>query len=183
MWLSEENVLVVTVDEAAAPQALQALSRLASGDGFDLRGAAIVHRSDDGRIRIEDHVGDVDTRGTLAERHPRLATLLTVLAGPLDTLLLGNSLVALAGAIAEPTPDELALEQLARTIPLGGTAVIADIVERDPDVADRELAHLGARVVRRPLAEVEAEIGVADDAMTAAGTEARRVLRGRPMQQ
>ncbi len=118
-----------------------------------------------------------------SERHPRLATLLTVLAGPLDTLLLGNSLVALVGAVSEPTPDEVALEQLARAIPAGATAVIADVVERDPEVVDREMARLGARVARRPQAEVEAETGVADQAIDAAGTEARRVLRGtRPTQ-
>jgi uncharacterized membrane protein len=176
--LSEENVLVITVKEAAASQALEALNRLASEDGLELRAAAVVHRSGDGRIRIEDLVGDVDTRWTLAERHPRLATLLTVLVGPLDTLLLGNSLVALAGAVAEPTPDELALEQLARAIPLGGTAVVADVVEHDPEMVDRELAHLAATVARRPLAEVQAEIGIADQAITAAETAARRVLRG-----
>lgn len=183
MRLSAENVLVVTVDQAAAPQVLEALSRLDSEDGIELRAAVVVHRSGGGRIKIEDHVGDVETRQTLAERHPRLAALLTVLAGPLDTLLLGNSLVALAGAVAEPTPDELALEQVARAIPLGGTAVIADVVERDSDVVSHGLAHLGCRVVRRPLAEVQAEIGAADEAISAAGTEARRMLRGtRPSQ-
>lgn len=98
-------------------------------------------RSSDGRISIEDHMGDMETRQTLVERHPRLAGLLTVLAGPLDTLLLGNSLVALAGAVAE-------------------------------------LAHLECRVVRRALADVQAEIGAVDEAISAAGTEARRVLRG-----
>jgi uncharacterized membrane protein len=182
--LSEENVLVITLNEAAAPQALETLSRLTSAEEFELRAAAVVHRSGDGRIRIEDQVGDVGTRGTPAERHPRLATLLTILAGPLDTLLLGNSLVALAGAVAEPTPDQLALEQLACAIPLGGTAVIADVMEGDPAVVNHELAHLGAKVTRRPLAEVHAEIDVADHAVTAAGMEARRVLRStRPTQQ
>ena len=183
--MSEENVLVITLEETVAPHALETLSRLATeDDGFDLRVAAVVHRSDGGRIRIDDHVGDIETSLTLAERHPRLATLLTVLAGPLDTLLLGNTLVALAGAVAEPTPDELALEHLARAIPPGGTAVIADVVEREPEVANRALAPLGATVARRPLAEVEAEVGAADQAVTAAGTEARRVLRGdRPTQQ
>ena len=110
MRLSEENVLVITLDEAAkASQALDTLSRLASEGGFELRAAAVVYRSSDGEIRIEDHVSDVETRQTLAESHPRLATLLTVLAGPLDTLLLGNSLVALACAVAEPTPTSLHL--------------------------------------------------------------------------
>ena len=182
--MSAENVLAITLDEAAARQALEMLSRLASEDGFELRAAAVVHRSGDGRISIKDHVGNVETSQTLAQRHPRLATLLTVLAGPLDTLLLGNSLVALAGAVAEPTPDELALEQLARAIPLGATAVIADVLERDPDLVNHRLTHLAATVTRRPLAEVQAEIAAADQAVAAAGTEARRVLRGtRPPQQ
>lgn len=178
MALTEENVLVITLDEAAtASQALETLTRLASEGAFDLRGAAVVHRCGDGRIRIQDHVGDVETEGTLAERHPRLATLLTILAGPLDTLLFGNSLVVLAGAMAEPPRDELALEHLARAIPPGRTAVIAAVVETDTDVLDRGLGPLGGRVTRRRLAEVQAEIGAADDALSAAGTQARRVLR------
>lgn len=182
--LSQENVLVITLNQAAAAQALKTLRRLDSDDGFELRAAAIVHRTRDGQIRIKEHASDVETRQTLVERHPRLATLLTVLAGPLDTQLLGNSLVALAGAVAEPTPDELALEHLARVIPLEGTAIIADVIERDPDVVNRGLAPFGARVTRRPLAEVYAEVGAANEAITAAGTEARRVLRNtRPTQQ
>ena len=183
--MSQENVLVITLDEpATARQVLTTLSRLDSEDGVALRAAAVVHRSRDGQIRIAEHVGDVETRQTLVERHPRLATLLTVLAGPLDTLLLGNSLVALAGAVAEPTPDELALEHLARAIPLAGTAIIADVVECDPDVVNRGLAPFGARVTRRPLAEVHAEVGAANEAIAAAGMEARRVLRHtRPTQQ
>jgi hypothetical protein len=40
------------------------------------------------------------------------------------------------------------------------------------------LPGLSAWIVRRPLAEVEAELGAARDAVAAAGEEARRVLRG-----
>lgn len=171
--MSEENVLVVSVGEAAVPQVLEVLSQLDSEGGIGLRAAVVVHRSLDGRISIEDHVGDMETRQTVVERHPRLAVLLTVLAGPLD-MLLGNSLVA----VAEPRPDELALEHVAWAIPLGGTAVIADVVERDFAVVSHGLAHLECRVVRRRLADVQAEIGAVDEAIGAAGTEARRVLRG-----
>jgi hypothetical protein len=122
-------------------------------------------------------VGDVDTVGTFVERHPRLATLLTVLAGPLDTLLLGNSLVALTGALAEPSPDEVALEHLARAVPPGRTAVVAEVAESDPGLVDEALAGLSVRIVRRPLGEVEAELDAARHAVAAAGEEARRVLR------
>jgi uncharacterized membrane protein len=173
-----ENVLVITLERAAtAPDALGALTALAA-DGFALRAAAVVRRSTDGRISISGEVGDVDLAGTFAEQRPRLATLLTVLAGPLDTLLLGNSLVALTGALAEPSPDEVALDHLARAVPSGRAAVIAEVTESDPGLVDEALAGLGARIVRRPLADVEAEIGAARDAVAAVGAEARRGVPG-----
>lgn len=178
--MPDENVLVITLDDAdRARDALAALTDPGGGAGGpgQLRGAAVVHRAADGRVTIGEEVGDIDTAGTFAERHPRLATLLTVLAGPLDTLLLGNTLVALTGAMAEPSPDEVALEHLARAIPPGRTAVIAFAAEADPAATDRALAGLAAHVTRRPLAEVEAELDAASGAVEAAGAEARRVLR------
>jgi hypothetical protein len=100
-----------------------------------------------------------------------------LLAGPLDTLLLGNSLVALTGALAEPSPDEVALEHLARAVPPGRTAVVAEVAESDPGLVDEALAGLSVRIVRRPLGEVEAELDAERHAVAAAGEEARRVLR------
>jgi hypothetical protein len=129
-------------------------------------------------MSIGDEVGDVETAGTLAERYPRFATLLLVLAGPLDTLLFGNSLMALTGAPAELSPDEVALEHLARAVPPGRTAVVAEVAESDPGLVDAALAGLSAWLVRRPRADVEAELGAAREAVAAAGEQARRVLRG-----
>ena len=51
-------------------------------------------------------------------------------------------------------------------------------MERDSAVVSHGLAHLECGVVRRALADVQAEIGAVDEAISAAGTEARRVLRG-----
>ena len=98
--------------------------------------------------------------------------------GPLDTLLFGNSFIALTGALAEPSPDEVALEHLARAVPPGRTAVVAEVAESDPGLVDEALAGVSAWIVRRPLADVEAEFGAARHAVAAAGEEARRVLRG-----
>jgi uncharacterized membrane protein len=153
-----ENVLVVALDDPASPTdpVLEALTE--PDDGFTLRSAAIVHRGADGAVTIGEHAGDLDTAGTLAERHPRLAGLLTALLAPIDTLLLGNSLVALTGALAEPSPDERVLLQLARAIPPGGAAVIADVVEADPQALDHRLAAHAVTVTRRPLADVEADL-------------------------
>ena len=174
-----ENVLVITLDrDETAPDAIGALRGLAADGAVELRAAAVVRRANDGRISISEEVGDVDTAGTFAERYPRLATLLAVLAGPLDTLLFGNSLVALTGALAEPSPDELALEHLARAIPLGRTAVVAEVTESDPATLDEVLTGLGARIARRPLTHVQAELGAAGEAVDAAEQAARQALRG-----
>jgi uncharacterized membrane protein len=176
--VSAETVLVITLDHAErAPEAIGALTGLAADGALELRAAAVVRRSADGRISIGDEVGDVDTAGTFAERFPRLATLLLALAGPLDTVLFGNSLMVLTGALAEPSPDEVALEHLARAVAPGRTAVVAEVVESDPAVVDRALADLSVRVARRPLVELEAELDAAREAMDAAGEAARRVLR------
>jgi hypothetical protein len=154
----QENVVVVVLGDPEMPTdpVLDVLTE--PGDGFTLRSAAIVRRESDGAVRIGEHVGDLDTEGTLAERHPRLAGLLTALLAPVDTLLLGNSLVALTGALAEPSPDERVLLQLARAIPAPGTAVIADVVETDPQALDHRFARHAVTVTRHPLAAVEADL-------------------------
>jgi len=154
----QENVLVVVLDDPGTPTdpLLDALT--APGDGFTLRSAAVVSRDADGAVTIGEHAGDVDTEGTLVERHPRLAGLLTALLAPVDTLLLGNTLVSLTGALAEPSPDERVLVRLARAIPPGHTAVIADVVEPDPQVLDDRLARLPVSAIRHALADVDADL-------------------------
>lgn len=124
--MGAETVLMITLNHAeCAPEAMGALAGLAADGAVELRAAAVIHRLADGRISIGDAVGDVDTAGTFAERYPRLATLLLALAGPLDTVLFGNSLMVLTGALAELSSDEVALQHLARALPPGRTAVVA----------------------------------------------------------
>ena len=158
----QENVLVVTLDDPGSPTDPVLVALTEPGDGFTLRSAAIVRRNQDGAVTIGEHVGDLDTEGALAERHPRMAGLLTALLAPVDTLLLGNSLVALTGALAEPSPAERVLLRLARAIPAGSTAVIADVVESDPEALDHRLAQHAVTVTRHPLAAVEADLADAD---------------------
>jgi hypothetical protein len=86
--------------------------------------------------------------------------------------------MAVTGAPAEPSPDEVALEHVARAVPPGRTAVVAEVAESDPGLVDAALAGLSAWLVRRPRADVEAELGAAREAVAAAGEQARRVLRG-----
>lgn len=158
--MEQENVLVVTLDDQATPeQVLDLLTEPAEDGSFEVRSVAVVRRDPEGKVTIGDHAGELDTEGTIVERHPRLATLFTALLAPLDTLFLGNTLVALTGAVAEPTPDEQVLVQVAKAVPAGGTAVIADVVEQDPAGMDGRIGGLGLTAIRRPLAEVQAELG------------------------
>lgn len=145
-----ENVVVVT---GADPRGvLDTLRALDEAGALELRAAAIVHRAADGSLSLDHEAGDAVA---FAERHPRLGALITLLLGPLDTLLFGNQLVALFGA-TEHSAEELAVGHLAQAVPAGGRATIADIDEPDPALLDAKLA--GATVTRRPYAEVEREI-------------------------
>ena len=145
-----ENVVVVT--GADPRKVLDTLRALDAAGTLELRAAAIVHRDARGRLSLDHEVGDAVS---FANRHPRLGALITVLLGPLDTLLFGNQLVSLFGA-TEQRPEELAVGHLAQAVPAGGTAVIADLDEPEPGLVDAQL--VGASVARRPYTEVEREI-------------------------
>ena len=54
--------------------------------------------------------------------------------------------------------------------------MIAEVTEPTPEVVDEEMENLGGIVLRRPVAEVEAELVAAADAARAAEEEARRRL-------
>jgi hypothetical protein len=45
--------------------------------------------------------------------------------------------MALTGALAEPSPDEVALKYLARAVPHRWTAVVAEVAESDPGSSTR----------------------------------------------
>ena len=117
-----------------------------------------LERLDPGRThRLVVATGDAVS---FTDRHPRLGAVITLLLGPLDTLLFGNQLVALFGA-TEQTAEELAVGHLAQAIPAGVTAVITDVDEPDPAVLDKALA--GATIARRTYDDVERELGAAGE--------------------
>ncbi len=136
---------------------LDTLRALDDAGTLELRAAAIVRRAADGRLSLDDETGDAVA---FADRHPRLGALLTLLLGPLDTLLFGNQLVSLVGATGR-SAEELAIGHLAQAVPAGGEATIADIDEPNPGLLDAKLA--GATVTRRPYADVEQELEARPD--------------------
>jgi hypothetical protein len=145
-----ENVVVITGSDPR--KVLDTLSALDEAGEVELRAAAIVARDADGKLSLDHETGDAIS---FSERHPRLGAVITLLLGPLDTLLFGNQLVSLFGA-SEQTPEELAIGHLAQAVPAGGQAVIADVEESDPGLLDAKLPD--ATVARRAYVDVEREI-------------------------
>ena len=72
--------------------------------------------------------------------------------------------------------EESVLAAMARAIQPGTTALIAEVTEPTPEVVDAMMGRLGGQVLRRPVAEVEAELVAAAEAARSAEEEARRKL-------
>jgi hypothetical protein len=150
-----ENVVVITGSD---PQkVLDTLRALDDAGTLEVRAAAIVHRDADGRLTLDHETGDAVS---FTDRHPRLGALITLLLGPVDTLLFGNQLVSLFGA-TEQSAEELAVGHLAQAVLAGATAVIADVDEPDPALLDATLD--GATIARRTYADVERELDASRD--------------------
>src|ERR1700742_3799913 len=98
-----ENVVVITGSDPR--KVLDTLSALDEAGELELRAAAIVARDADGKLSLDHETGDAIS---FTERDPTLGAAITLLLGPLDTLLFGNQLVFLLGA-SEQTPEELAI--------------------------------------------------------------------------
>ena len=184
--MAEENVVLVTFDEES--RAYQAASTLeeASADGrIDLHAVAVVQRMEDGTIRVKE--GDADdfpvgtwTGGVIGGTTGGIIGLtLGTLGGPLGLLLGGTGGVLLGSLLDLDTAEEAesVLATMARAIQPGKTALIAHVTEPAVEVVDTEMERLGGEVVRRAVADVEAEIAAADDAAMVAEEEARRKLR------
>jgi hypothetical protein len=69
------------------------------------------------------------------------------------------------------------LMHMSRSIPVGTTAIIAEVDEYALEVVDGEMTALGGTVTRRPAEEVLAELEAAEQAARASEKEARRVMR------
>jgi uncharacterized membrane protein len=184
--MADENVVLVSFDEESKAYQAATVLKEASGEGrIDLHAVAVVQRMEDGTLRVKE--GDADdfpvgtwTGGAVgAGTGGILGLTLGTLGGPLG-LLLGGAYGALLGSLFDldaADEAESVLATMARAIEPGKTALIAHVTEPAVEVVDGEMERLGGEVVRRPVADVEAEIAAAEDAAMAADEEARRKLR------
>ena len=175
---SPENVIVVGfAQDDKAYDALTTLKQLDAQGQIDVKEVAVVVRGDDGHIEIKDQVGDEALVGTASGG--LVGLLVGILGGPLGVLL-GGATGLLAGSLydlADADDTDEVLSELSKTVQVGHTAVLAQVMEQSPEVVDTAMARLSGTVVRRSVYEVEAEIAAAQEAQREAKREARKKLR------
>jgi uncharacterized membrane protein len=173
-----ENVLAVNFgDDTKAYAALTSLKQLDEQGQLKLGGAAVVLRTEDGRIETKDEIGDTDLAGTATGGVVGL--IIGILGGPLGVLIGGYTgvLVGSLYDMADADDTESALSAIARSVHPGRPALIATANEQTDEVVDAAMSTLGGTVVRRELDVVLSEIAAAEDAQRAAEREARKKLR------
>jgi uncharacterized membrane protein len=169
----------VTVTFEADSKAYEALSRLkqASIAGrVTVRSAAVVERGLDGRISVPE--GSDAVIGTGIMGGGLIGLLLGVFGGPVGVFF-GFGAGALVGSLFDFRRAEResgALDLIADMLPLGGTALVAEVDECAVEVVDGEMYSLGGTVLRIPAVEVLAAVESAEKAADAAEREAARVM-------
>jgi uncharacterized membrane protein len=186
MAMAEENVILVTFEEESKAYQAANVLKEANADGrITLHAVAVLQRMEDGALRVKEGEADAFpvatwTTGAVGAATGGLIGLtLGTLGGPLGVLL-GGAWGMLLGSLVDldaAEEEESILATMARAIQPGSTALIAQVTETTTEVVDAEIEHLGGVVMRRPVAEVEAELAAAEEATRAAEEEARRKLR------
>lgn len=176
--VNRNNVISVTFDEE--PSAYEGLARLKefdAQDDIDLRAGAVVTREADGSIAIKDQAGEESMTGTASGG--LIGVLIGVLGGPLGVLV-GGATGLVAGSLFDTDDDDdtrSVLTEISKSIRVGPPVLLAEVSEDGPGAIDASMANLRGNVLRRPVADVEAEIAAAEHAQREAKKAARKGLR------
>jgi uncharacterized membrane protein len=175
---ARDNVVLASFSEDSnAYEALTELKQLDSQGQINLRAAALVVRHSDGSLELKDEVADSNLEGTATGGIVGL--LVGLLFGPFGVLIGGLTGLLIGSLYDLDDEDETGsvLSDISRGIPVGHVTLLAEVTEPSPDVIDAAVSRLGGQTLRRPVADVEAEIAAAEQAQKAAKKEARKVLR------
>ncbi len=174
------NVIAVTFDEKSkAYQALSTLKGLDREGRLELESAAVVERDATGRLQIPEGQDNTEGEGFLTGG--LIGMLVGVLGGPIG-MLLGLGAGGLIGGLYDMDDADVqdeALAQVGRHVQAGHNALLAEVDEYANDVIDGAMKAQGGTVLRRPAADVLAEIEAAEEAAEEARREARKKARER----
>ncbi|MFF4630060.1 hypothetical protein [Streptomyces griseorubiginosus] len=176
MTKNENAIALRFADRATAYQALSELKHLSSAT-TEVRGAVLVERLDDGTVRVpeglETEVGRNTAVGGL------VGSLVGILGGPLGALTgwgigaaIGSGydykrVTEAAGAVGAFTPH----------VPPGGTVILAEVHESDPQALDLLAMRHDAVLERRPSDSVRDELKAMEEAADAIRREEVKTRR------
>jgi uncharacterized membrane protein len=171
------NVIAVSFDDdREAYHALTLLKELDSQERVGVQEAVVVVRGEDGQLVEKDGTESPELVGTASGG--LIGLLLGIIGGPLGVLI-GGATGLMVGSLydlADYEETDSALGAISSSVQAGRTALLAEVVEGSPDVIDAEMSGVGGTVLRRSVADVEAEIAVAEEAARKAKREARKEL-------
>jgi uncharacterized membrane protein len=173
-----DNIVVVGfAEDDRAYEALTTLKELASQGQIGLDEAAVLVRDDDGHIVVKDEITGPEYAGTASGG--LVGLLIGILGGPLGVLLGGATGLAVGSLfdLADAEDSDSVLSEVSKTIKVGRTSLLAQVAEQSPEVVDSAMGRLTGTVVRRSVADVEAEIAAAEEAQREAKRKARAQLR------
>jgi uncharacterized membrane protein len=175
---SRGNVVVVSfAEDSKAFEALATLKQLDAQGQVDVVDVAVVTRDDDGRVRVKDEAADDSAVGTASGG--LIGVLVGILGGPLGVLIGGATGLLLGSLydVVDADDTDSILSQASKSVQVGRTTLLAQLVEPSTEVVDSAMASLTGTVVRRPIFEVEDEIARAQEAQRDAKNAARAKLR------
>jgi uncharacterized membrane protein len=179
-WDGQSVIAVSFEDDRNAYNALTSLKELDTQGRVRVREAVVVFRGEDGQVVQKDRVESTAMPATAGGG--LLGLLIGVIGGPLGVLV-GGTYGLFVGSLLDLDDigeADSALAAISTSVGLGHTGLLAVVDEQSPEVVDTAMAALGGTVVRRSVAEVEAEIAAAEKAERHAKHEARKeLIRGR----
>ena len=175
-WDGHNVIAVSFEDDRAAYKALTSLDELDSQQRVGVRDAVVVVRDEDGQVIVKERIESTFLRATVGGG--LIGLLIGVLGGPLGVVVGGISGL-IVGSVFDSSAIEdadSALAAISSSVRLGDTALLAVVDEQSAEVVDAAMSDLDGTVVRRPVADVEAEIAAAENAERTAKREARKEL-------
>ena len=179
-WSTYNVIAVSFADDRNAEKAMTLLKELDAQARVVIQQAVVVARRDDGQVVEAERVESTVMLGTASGG--LIGLLIGIIGGPLG-MLIGGAGGLYAGAlfdIHDAGEMESALAGISSSVRVGRTALLAVVDEQSPDVIDTAMSGLGGTVLRRSVADVDAEVAAAKKAQRKAKLEARKeLIRGR----
>ena len=175
-WDGHNVIAVSFEDDRSAYKALTSLKELDSQKRLRVAEAVVVERGEDGQVVEKDRVETTSLPGTASGG--LIGLLIGVLGGPLGVLV-GGTYGVFVGSLfdlSDMSDADSALAVISGSVRLDHTALLAVVDERSAEVVDAAMSDLDGTVVRRTVADVEAEIAAAESAERKAKAEARKEL-------